>query len=105
MGSYGGVILSGGDISDGIINPDDNCRVILSKGIKVPLKSGKYADNYSCGTYYNIEELYNTGLSWFPDVKDKFPDMVSVDTKKLIREVNDPEIIESIAWYVSCIGW
>lgn len=66
----------------------DDFKVIFSTGIRVPLKSGNYA------TYYS------SGNCWFDD--DKKSD---VDTKRLIHEVKDEEILKSISGYVTGIDW
>ena len=65
----------------------DDFKVIFSTGIRVPLKSGNYATYQSSGV-------------WFDD--DQKSD---VDTKRLIREVKDEEILKSISGYVTGIDW
>lgn len=66
----------------------DDFKVIFSKGIRVPLKTGNYATYHSCGN------------AWFDE--DKKSD---VDTKRLIHEVKDEEILKSISGYVTGIDW
>ena len=64
-----------------------NFRVIFNKGIQVPLKNGEYAD-------YHVADV------WFSEQGKG-----EVDTDRLIKEVNDPDILRSIAGYVSGINW
>lgn len=74
---------------DSEITPEDlqNCRVLLSRGHRVPLVNGNHA-------------TYHVDQSWFDGFYRR-----DVDTKRLIREVKDPEKLRSIAGYASGIDW
>lgn len=64
-----------------------NFRILFNKGIQVPLKNGEYADYHTAGVWFSEQ-----GKS-------------EVDTDRLIKEVKDPDILRSIAGYVSGINW
>lgn len=68
---------------------NSSAKIIFSEGIKVPMKSKtEYADEY-----FNCRFVSSKTLS------------CTVDTKQLIKEVNDDDILRSISTYVSDINW
>ncbi len=64
-----------------------NCRVLMYKGTRVPMKNGDYATSH-----------FNT--FWFDDQGNR-----EVDTERLIREVKDEEKLRSISGYITGIDW
>ena len=72
------------------LSPEEqsNVRVIFSKGIRVPLKGGLYATRFS------------PAVVWFDETGKG-----SVDTNRLIREVEDEDKLSSIAAYAAGIDW
>lgn len=64
-----------------------NCKIITNYGIRVPMKDSFYAVHFMSGTF----------LSEFG--------FTTVDTKKLINEVKDKDILASIAAYAVNINW
>ena len=77
------------NIKNFVIEPTDvnNVRIIFNEGIEVPIIGGTYATYQIAGT-------------WWDDDQNK-----GVDTRRLIAEVKDPDILKSIAAYVSGIDW
>ena len=67
-----------------------NCRIIMDQGIRVPIKNGLYAH-------------YHIGSAWYDE--NGVGGGKSVDTQRLIREVNDEEKLSSISRYVTGIEW
>lgn len=83
-----GYSICASDVEDFEISSEDaNCKVIFSKGIRVPMKSGEYAEYYRFGVWSDSKENGE------------------VDTIRLIQEVNDEETLRSISSYLSGIDW
>lgn len=68
-----------------------NTKLLMNEGIKVPVKGGLYATCHSSVTWWD-EETGKGGP-------------YSVDTERLIKEVNDKDILNSISKYVVGIDW
>lgn len=87
-----GFDVCGRTIGDVVYSPDDlkNVKLFMGKGIRVPLKGGFIAEHYNSSINQYYDEDWNA---------------YNVDTKALIEEVKDDEILQSIAGYVSGIDW
>jgi len=76
-------------------------RVILSKGFRIPLMSGGYADclmgNKFVNSSYIENELHTT---WLPDAEKKDPNCTQIDFKKLIKEIDNKDILKSMTGYI-----
>ena len=89
----GGFVICGCDVEDTEILNDPNTRIILQKGIQVPIVEGYCADYYINGI-------------WMCDGH-----RVVVDTDRLIRDVQRDYgdeadyILKAISGYVSGINW
>ena len=86
-------------------NGDIEYRIILNEGVRVPMKSGGYADAFQGNMYMNWEYLEKSlGTTYLSEAKEKDPNCIKVDVQRMIRE-NEPEIIKSISGYVVGIDW
>ena len=65
----------------------DNIRIIYDAGIKVPVKNGYYATSHFFHTW-----------------SDEYGHS-EIDVEQLIKDVNDEDILKSIAAYSSGIDW
>ena len=68
-----------------------NTKLLMNEGIKVPVKDGLYATCHNSVTWWDEEN--GKGGPY------------SVDTERLIKEVNDEDILNSISKYVVGIDW
>lgn len=88
-----GFAVNASDIEDVELTPASNCRILMYKGIRVPMKSGEYATSH-----------FNT--YWFDDNGSR-----DVDAEHLIRVIRKSypdtydDVLRSIAGYVSGINW
>ena len=81
-------------------------KLIFDRGIKVPMISGGYADCHIGSSYANTEDMKEKfGSTYFPDALKKDPNFCTVDVKRLIKEVDDEDLIESISGYIVGIDW
>lgn len=102
--SYGGYDLCGSSIPGGDCILDasqrNDFKVILHDGIRVPMKSGRYAD-------YKSRASIGGGSDFMDSVgmDNGENGCVLVDTDRLIREVNDREKLKSISGYLVGIDW
>lgn len=81
-------------------------KYYFSKGIRVPLKCGHYADSFISDTYVNTEYLEKVcKTSFIPEAKKVDPNCCIVDTEELINDVKDDDILRSISGYVVGIDW
>lgn len=87
----GGYALNSVDIFDYELMPEDleHCRVIMNRGIPVPLMNNKRAE-------------LHIGREWYSEESDV---PTKVDTQKLISEVKDEDKLKSISGYISGIDW
>jgi len=94
------------DVPDGTIVHDINTKIHFSRGIMIPLKSGGYADWRFHDGYANTDYLRDTlGTTYIPEALKKDPLCTTVDTERLIREVKDEDILNSISGYIVGIDW
>lgn len=102
-----GYAINGADFYNHILSPSEDYEyhIIFDRGIEVPLKCGFYADSYRANRYVSwhyVESEYGGDLA---TAEKSDPDCCTVDVKRLIKEVNDEDKIQSIAGYVSGINW
>ena len=95
-----------------LIMENPNYRIYIRKGIKVPMKKGGYADYHFSNGYCNSEKIKETfGDTYIPTIKEKDPDYLTVDTDRLIKEIQQdyPEeaddLLKSISGYIVGISW
>lgn len=105
-----GFCINGSDVEDGTIlstnGNNDEYRIFFSRGIKIPMKSGGYANWKFNHGYVNSDYLKDTlGTTYIPTALQKDPLCTTVDTERLIREVNDDDILQSISGYLVGIDW
>lgn len=100
-----GLDICGNDLNDTEIQSSD-CKVILNRGIRVPMKSGLYASHHtSAGIWLDDEYNYNDRC----EDEKKFHS--TVDTARLIKEIKRDfgacatDVLTSISGYVSGINW
>ena len=79
-------------------------KVIFSKGIKVPMATGGYANGHTSDTFIDQEYIGRNFGNYSRTVK-KNPDCIVVDTERLIREVNDDDILRAMSRYNVGIDW
>ena len=88
-------------------------EIIFSDGIKVPMKTGNYADEFVCGYFFD-----NTGLSFYEVMKDSMStkDMIereeewktnsgTVDMERFIKETPEPYLTEISQSGIPAFHW
>lgn len=94
-------------ITDATINTathDKELSILFSSGIRVPLKSGCYADSYNGTMYRNrMDHIVRSTVMQTHMEIDR--DATTVDVEKLISSVGDDAILRSIAARGSGIDW
>lgn len=113
---YGGFDINGADVDlNGkrtIIDTTEfsegfnEYKFIFDRGIKVPMKSGGYADYHFHDGYANVDYMREKlGTTYIYEALKKDPLCCTVDVERLIKEVNDDDIIKSISGYIIGIDW
>lgn len=96
-----------------IFNPTDDIqrRTYLDRGIKVPLIEGGYADGHWSNIYFNAEYMRRMGYPSDISSSCEHPDCITVNTDRLIREVQSKypeeadELLKCISGYLAGINW
>lgn len=94
-----------------IIDPAEDgneYKFIFDRGIMVPMKRGGYADYHSHHNHMFINTDYmetTLGTTCINTALQQDPLCFTVDTKRLIKEINDEDIVRSISNYIVGIDW
>ena len=82
-------------------SPGEDTVIIFDNGFRVPLESGEYANTYSDGIFKCMthDSSESTGCIRC------HPKYTTVDTLKLIGEIENVDILKSLAQCRTCINW
>lgn len=94
-------------ITNAEITPSDmEYRLSFSRGEKIPLKCGYYADAHQADRYISWEYCREKlGTDYLPTAESMNPGCCEVDTERLIREIGDDDKLQSMSGYVVGIDW
>jgi len=99
-------------LKTGVTEFNNQHRIHYSKGITVCMKSGEEADTYQNGFFVNSKEWsYETSEKNLSYADKQRHDFVTVDTERLIREVEREykekadDILKAISGYAVKIHW